>query len=268
MFPRFTAFVAIAFTWLCLPLQGEPQIVVIDPGHGGTKDSGSEKERSLSASNNAKTPAGLLEKDLTLELSLEIERQIQALAANHPGTTVQCVLTRREDLNPDFVMRAEVCASQPRPPAAIVSIHFNASADHRRRGTVAVIHNRKANPNHLRDEAFAKGLCAATSSGVDDFQPSSKPLPPIDDSHLHDGKGSNFFHQLASRPTLKNTPKCFLEVEFIDGKDVEEKLIAKRKESFPVIAKAIAEYLYAHCAAQGGGTPAAPEGGEVNPPPK
>ncbi len=242
----------LLFGWLCLPLHSEqqPHIVVIDPGHGGAQDSGTEKEWTLSSANNAKTPGGLLEKELTLELSLEVEKQIQALATEHPGTPVQCVLTRREDANPDFAKRAEICASQARPPAAIVSIHFNASENHHALGTVAVIQQAKANANHARDEAFAKGLIAAASSGVDDFLPASKPLAPIDDSELHGGKGSNFFHQLTLRPALKEVPKCFLEVEFIDRPDVEEKLLAKRKEAFPVIAKAIAEYLYVYCAAR------------------
>lgn len=244
-------FVLLVLAWLCLPLCGGPHIVVIDPGHGGEHDSGTEKERTLSSSNNARTPAELLEKDLTLELSLEVEKQIQALAAAHPKTPLQCVLTRREDLNPDFAKRAEFCASQARTPAAIVSIHFNASTNHRSLGTLAVIHNARANANHARDEAFAKGLVAAASSAVDDFLPDSKPMALIDDSRLHEGKGSNFFHQLSLHPKIKDVPKCFLEVEFIDRKDVEEKLLAKRKEAFPVIAKAIAEYLYAHCAAGG-----------------
>ena len=54
-------------------------VVVIDPGHGGGGDSGSQSARTLSASNNATSPGGLHEKDLTLELSLEIRRQLDAL---------------------------------------------------------------------------------------------------------------------------------------------------------------------------------------------
>ncbi|MEI6656061.1 MAG: N-acetylmuramoyl-L-alanine amidase, partial [Verrucomicrobiota bacterium] len=66
-------------------------IVVIDPGHGGGDDSGSQSARSLSASNNATAPGGLHEKDLTLELSLEIRKQLEALAPAHRDTRIDCV---------------------------------------------------------------------------------------------------------------------------------------------------------------------------------
>ena len=61
----------------CLPACAGHHIVVIDPGHGGRSDSGSQSARTLSSSNNATSPAGLQEKDLTLELSLEIKRTDQ-----------------------------------------------------------------------------------------------------------------------------------------------------------------------------------------------
>ena len=68
------------------------------------------------------------------------------------------------------------------------------------------------------------------------------------DQHLHKGVGSNFFYQLARYPALKKTPCCFLEIEFIDRVDVDKALLQNRKKSFPVIARAIAHYLYEYCA--------------------
>ncbi|BCU79011.1 N-acetylmuramoyl-L-alanine amidase [Luteolibacter sp. LG18] len=212
------------------------KIIVIDPGHGGPADSGSQKERTLSSSNNATSPGKLLEKNLTLELSLEVAKQ---LAAHHSG--LKPVLTRTQDENPDFAKRAAFCAAAK--PVAIFSIHFNASDNHAGLGTTAVVAAKGGNPNYSDDEAFAKGLIAAAHRVVVKFVPNSTALAVIPDSHLHGGAGSNFFHQLAKYPELRAVPKCFLEVEFIDRKDVETELLAKRGEAFPQIARAIADYL-------------------------
>jgi len=229
---------------MCLPVIAGHHIVVIDPGHGGGGNSGSQSARTLSASNNAKSPGGLLEKDLTLELCLEIKKQVMALAPEHPGTRIDCVLTRIEDRNPDFAKRALICAGSNVPPSAIFSVHFNASTGHNTLGTLAVVHNRKANKNFEKDQIFAKGLVEATHAGVSQFVRASKARNPISDSHLHNGAGSNFFHQLELHPTIKEVPKCFLEVEFMDREDVEKQLFTNRKQAFPIIARSIASYLY------------------------
>ena len=242
---------------LLLLLSGAPwfawageSIVVIDPGHGGHKDSGTQEARTLSASNNAKSPGGLLEKDLTLALSLEIKKQIATLASAHPDTKIECVMTRTDDSNPDFAARAATCAKGQVPPAVIFSIHFNASEDHHALGTLAVVHGAKLNKNYDADQSFALGLINAANQGVREFVSNSKPLSLISDGHLHQGAGSNFFHQLALIPSLKGVPKCFLEVEFMDRSDVDEKLLKVREKAFPVIARHIADYLYSYCAAK------------------
>lgn len=188
-----------------------------------------------------------MEKNLTLELSLEIRKQIEFLASSHPGTKINCILTRTGDSNPDFSMRATTCASSEKTPTAIVSIHFNASENHDCLGTLAVIGSKKNNPNFDKDQEFANGLITATSEVVTRFLPDSKPRKPIMDAHLHGGSGSNFFYHLALHPPLKDVPKCFLEVEFMDRRDAEAKLLNNRKTVFPKIAKAIADYLYLRC---------------------
>ncbi len=223
-------------------------LVVIDPAHRGSRDAGSQAERSLSAANNATSPSGLKEKDLTLELSLEILAQVKALAAAHPGTRLECRLTRTEDINLDFIKRTELCLSARPLPLAIVSIHFNASSSAGSAlGSLAVVHHQKANANYAGDHAFATGLIRAASEAVSRFVPNSRPREPISDAHLHGGAGSNFFHQLAKHRALATVPKCFLEVEFIDRPDVDKNLLQPRKTTFPVIARAIAEFLYGQC---------------------
>ena len=231
----------------CTPVIGGQHVVVIDPGHGGGGDSGTQSARTLSASNNATSPAGLREKDLTLELSLEIKKQVAELASTHPGTRIDCLLTRANDSNPDFAKRAAFCAAAKTRPTAIFSIHFNASSGHDALGSLTVVHNKKVNANYQIDQAFAIGLTKATNGAVAKYLPASKARDPISDAHLHNGAGSNFFYQLNLHPSLKQVPKCFLEVEFIDRKDVDQKLLQNRNAAFPAIARAIAAYLYEYC---------------------
>jgi N-acetylmuramoyl-L-alanine amidase len=55
----------------------EAKVVVIDPGHGGNSPAGSNQDFTLSSPNNARTPSGLKEKDLTLELALVMRDVLQ-----------------------------------------------------------------------------------------------------------------------------------------------------------------------------------------------
>jgi N-acetylmuramoyl-L-alanine amidase len=220
--------------------------IVIDPGHGGTRPSGSAEGRTLSSPNNAKTPSGLLEKDLTLELSEEICRSL----TKKGFTTVQ---TRIDDTNPDFSARALTAAKAN--PSAIISIHFNASADHSALGTLAMVSARERNPNYEADYEFAVQLTEAAASAIERFVPGSKARPVINDAHLHGGMGSNFFCQLAKHRKLDGVPKCFLELEFIDRADVEKALIAQREAAFPEIAENIADFLSEYLSREQRGTP-------------
>jgi len=236
---------------LGLPAFAGQHVVVIDAGHGGGGNSGSQAARTLSASNNATSPSGLLEKDLTLQLSLEIKKQLETLAPKYSGTRIDCVMTRIDDKNPDFSKRATICSTTKIPPSAIVSIHFNASDKHNALGTLAVVHNKNINQNYQRDLALAKGLIQATHTAVADYLPASKALSPISDAHLHNGAGSNFFYQLSQHPNLKQVPKCFLEIELMDRGDVDKNLLQARNETFPAIARKIASFLYDYCATTG-----------------
>ncbi|MFN6045313.1 MAG: N-acetylmuramoyl-L-alanine amidase [Verrucomicrobiota bacterium] len=232
---------------LCATAVASEHLIVIDPGHGGSKSSGTQSAHTLSSANNATSPSGLKEKDLTLELSKEIAKQIELLAKSYPETKIECIFTRSDDTNPDFAQRAMTCANTRKTPSAILSIHFNASESHDALGTLAVIRHKKINTNYERDHEFAMHVTNATSSAVSLFVDGSKPKPPITDAHLHNGAGSNFFWQLARHESLSKVPKCFLEVEFMDRKDVESKLLKTKETTFPVIGKAIAESLYAYC---------------------
>lgn len=219
-----------------------PVVIVIDAGHGGTADSGSMAERTLSASNNATSTGGLREKDLTLELARLVVERIGAAAARAGKPEIKAVLTRATDANPDFAQRARLCAEAG--ASGIVSLHFNATSGPKKAlGSLAMISAEGRNPNHTVDRRFAEELTAACSAAVRRFLPGSSARAPISDGHLHGGRGSNFFHQLARHPALAQVPKCFLEVEFIDHPQVQRDFLDRRPESFRAVADALAEYL-------------------------
>jgi len=222
--------------------QSPELVIAIDPGHGGRENSGRMEDRTLSSANNAKTPSGVLEKTVTLELSKQLADALQSVAAeNH--LRVKVLLTRDSDENPDFAARAKRCLNRGNVPSAIVSIHFNALSTHSAKGSLAMIAAADHNPHFARDKSFADRLAQAASRAVSKFVPDSRARETITDSHLHGGKGSNFFFQLQKIPELWSVPACFLEVEFIDREDVDRLLIQRRSESFPKIAREIAHAL-------------------------
>jgi N-acetylmuramoyl-L-alanine amidase len=99
--------------------------VVIDPGHGGTGKIGG------SSGNNATSPSGLLEKDLTLAVA---QHARAALAARQHAVT----LTRAADVNLSLAARAAVARTAGAD--AFVSIHFNGFGDTSVQGTETWVH--------------------------------------------------------------------------------------------------------------------------------
>ncbi|HRQ89474.1 MAG TPA: N-acetylmuramoyl-L-alanine amidase [Bacteroidia bacterium] len=244
MIPLLRPFLVLATTVSCGAFaQAKPPVIVIDPGHGGAAVAGSLDQRSNSSPNNATTPGGLKEKDLTLEFSRILEEEIHR-EASRQGRKVGVLLTRQTDVNLDFIERAKLC-NRP-DTACVVSIHFNAGGGASASGSLTVIAAKDRNPDYETDRAFAAGLASACSQGVRKYLPQSKDKGVIHDSHLHGGRGSNFFFQLQRQPHLKGKPKCFLEVEFIDNPKVEKALLTdNRGEKFREVAASIAAYLVA-----------------------
>lgn len=216
-------------------------LIMIDPGHGGTEMVGSLKERSNSSSNNAVSPSGLKEKDLTLEFS-RILRDELLREAGRSGPPISVGLTRDRDVNVSFIDRAAACNFPS--TACVVSIHFNAGAGVNAKGSLTLISERKRNRHYDLDYAFGKGLAAACNEGVRNFVPDAKSRGVITDGHLHGGLGSNFFFQLARQKHLGKVPRCFLEIEFIDNPKIEAALLkGDREAKFRIIAKPIVAYL-------------------------
>ena len=226
------------------------QVIVIDAGHGGAKPSGTQAARTLSSPNNAVSPGGLKEKDLTLELAQKVIARINASrAAKRAGLTA--VPTRTADVNPDFAQRAKVAAD--RKAAWFLSLHFNAVPKGAKKasGTLGIVQMKSRNPHYKADAAFASGLTAAVNKSLRAWLPDSKARPVGDDHELHGGAGSNLFFQL--RTQLKSpVTACFLEVEFMDNPAVEKALLgANRSAVFDAVAAAIADAVAAAAGRKG-----------------
>jgi len=100
--------------------------IVIDPGHGGTGKIGG------SSGNNATSPSGLLEKDLTLAVAQHARAAL--VAGGHAVT-----LTRSADVNLSLAARAAVARTAG--AEAFVSIHFNGFGDTSVQGTETWVHS-------------------------------------------------------------------------------------------------------------------------------
>ncbi len=228
-------FAALFILWQTAEKAGAaPPVIIIDPGHGGSSVAGSLSERSNSSQNNATSPGGFREKDLTLEFSKILHDAVLHEAAKS-GKTVGVLLTRQDDRNLNFIERAAI-ANRP-DTACVISIHFNAGGGGKALGSLALISSQKRNPNYAVDEAFGKALAEACNVGVRKFIPSSKSRGIMTDGHLHGGLGSNFFFQMARHKNIRSVPKWFLEVEFIDNPTVEKALLKSGREAkFQAIA--------------------------------
>lgn len=199
--------------------------VVIDPGHGGPLEVGG------SSANNATTPSGVLEKNMTLRLGLLVREALIEAAArgNH---NVKVVMTRETDKNLGLAARAKVAKTNDAD--LFLSIHFNASNAHNARGVETLVRQKAAgNTNHAEDTAFAKRVQAAVFQAIKAHDPGTKDrkvkdqlLGVLKDKHLGNGVRS-----------------CLVEIEFIDVKAVDE-LFNLREDAAKVrsdVAAAIAK---------------------------
>lgn len=242
---RLTVLLVIVFT---ASTRAEERIIVIDAGHGGSKPSGTQEARSLSSPNNAVSPGGLKEKDLTLELAQKVIMLINA-SPDAKKAGLRAVPTRTTDVNPDFSQRAKIAADNK--AEWFLSIHFNAVPKGAKKasGTLGIAQLKAKNPHYKEDAEFAAALTAATNKTIRQWLPNSKALSVGDDHELHGGQGSNLFFQLRSQ--LKSpVTACFLEVEFMDNPAVEKALFTKnRATAFDAIAGAVAQTAIAAAAA-------------------
>ncbi len=221
-----------------------PRVIVIDPGHGGAHDAGSDAARNKSTSNNATSVVHhLLEKDLTLQLSKLVAARIEASDAARSGK-VKVVLTRDADVNLDFTKRAAMAVEAH--AACFMAIHFNSDDSHHASGPRAIIQRKANNPNLDAVKAFGLALAGAVEGVSRKYRPQTPQASWQDDHELHGNWGSYLFYQLNQNPATRDVPTCHLEVEFLDTPSLEQTFfVDKRDEIFGAWADAIARELIA-----------------------
>ena len=217
------------------------RVIVIDPGHGGAA------VLDESSPNNATSPSGTKEKDLTLEMGQAVFAAIRDSAAAKKAGIVP-LLTRTTDVNVGMTKRASVALSHS--ARVLVSIHFNASTNHTGRGPLGMVQDAgHGNQNVARDGEYANRLASAVSGVTRGYDPKSVRHGFITDRELKAGRGSFLFRRLRTDPRGQGIPACFLEIEFIDNPEVEEWLIrgekakAIRVEIARALAAALIEYV-------------------------
>jgi N-acetylmuramoyl-L-alanine amidase len=128
-----------------------PGVVVIDPGHGG-QDSGAV----------GRTDTSILEKDLALEYSLSLQREvIEKFAAERHG--LRMVMTRKTT---GEYMENSARANLARDKGAdvFISVHFNSGANSAR-GTETLVRG-DSNVNESEDTTLANLFLTSTLSAV------------------------------------------------------------------------------------------------------
>ena len=175
--------------------------IVIDPGHGG------KSEKGGSSANNAISPSGVLEKNITLRMAFLTREALlqEAQIGNHQ---IKVVLTREDDSNLGLADRAWV--AKKNNAALFLSIHCNASDLHNARGVETLVRVKADNPNHAADKKFATAVQAAVFNAIKAHDPKTKDRG-VKDQALGVLKDSS----------LGGAAGCLVELEFIDRPDVD-----------------------------------------------
>lgn len=141
-------------------------VVVIDPGHGGATKVGG------SSANNATSPSGLLEKDLTLAVARHAET-----ALVERGHRVR--MTRTTDVNLGLADRAAVARTAK--ANAFISVHFNGFGDPAVQGTETWVHTNAS--SRSRDLASCVQRSVLRATGHRDRGVQAKVLGALDPAH-------------------------------------------------------------------------------------
>lgn len=171
-------------------------IVVIDAGHGGSHEVGG------SSSNNAVSPSGVLEKNMTLRFAFLVRDALQE-AAQISGHDITIFLTRDTDTNLSLPDRAKVAKSKKAD--VFLSIHFN-GFNGSARGTETLISPKATNSNHTADKALAQRIQKAAFNAI-----------KARDSNAKDRKVKDQKLGVLKEADLGTKARgCLLEIEFID----------------------------------------------------
>ncbi|HMY20640.1 MAG TPA: N-acetylmuramoyl-L-alanine amidase [Polyangium sp.] len=222
----------------------EKRVIVIDPGHGGTKKVGG------SSPNNAVAASGVLEKRLTLEyaqvLQTHLESEaIQQIFRGKGYCEVKIILTRTTDVNVGISDRVKV--ARVNKADIFLSIHFN-GANKKARGTETYYRDPKngSQSNKAQDEALAKAVNDATFGAIAAIDSGAKNRGVKADSQT----GHKKVGVLADPGIGLSGKMCrsaLVEIEFIDVPAVDAILVtgadANRSSVMLAVARALANTL-------------------------
>jgi N-acetylmuramoyl-L-alanine amidase len=179
-------------------------IVVIDPGHGGLFDVGG------SSKNNAVSPSGVLEKNMTLRFAFLVRDALQE-AALLGGHDIKIFLTRATDTNLGLSARAAVGKSKKAD--VFLSIHFN-GFNGTARGTETLISPKAINSKHAADKALAQRVQKAAFNAI-----------KAHDSNANSRGVKDQKLGVLNQASLGTKARgCLVEVEFIDVPAVDKLL--------------------------------------------
>ena len=179
--------------------------LVIDPGHGGNV------ELEGSSANNATSPSGVLEKNMTLQMALLVRDALKTLATAG-GHRIKVILTRDTDKNVGLATRAGV--AKDNDADLFLSIHFNASTRHSARGVETLVSPKARNSNHRADVKFAQRVQTAVFKAI-----------KARDANTRDRKVKDQLLGVLNEDHLgKNVRGCLVEIEFIDMPAVDQLL--------------------------------------------
>jgi N-acetylmuramoyl-L-alanine amidase len=214
--------------------------IVLDPGHGGTQTVGGSK------ANNATSFTGVKEKKLTLDFCMVLRDSLQALA-QQKNKQIKVVLTRTDDVNIGIAARSKFAATHKAD--LFLALHFNGLEDRTVRG-VETYFKEIGNLNLADDKDFATRVNNSLFASLKsiDTQAKNRGVKPDTDSGprslplLRDDRLGN-----VNRP--KKCRACYVELEFITNKRVDELLISGPNASQNVrtvmgnLASTLVDYL-------------------------
>lgn len=224
----------------------EKRVIVIDPGHGGTRNV------SGSSSNNAVAFSGVLEKTLTLDCAkvlkghLESE-EIQSIFRGRGYCEVKIFLTRETDVN--VTARDRVRVATTNKADILMSIHFN-GANKSARGTETYYKARSngSQANESEDKALAGVVNAAAFGAIQGLDAGAKNRGVKPDTQTQH-KSIGVLRDPGIGLSGKMCRSCLLEVEFIDVRAVDELLVSggsavnNRSTVLLAVARALANTL-------------------------
>jgi N-acetylmuramoyl-L-alanine amidase len=233
-------------------------VLVIDPGHGGTANSGGSDNSTW---NNATSASGVLEKNITLDIAKKLRWSLThgsgKTYADSKGKSVTVVMTRENDVNSGLFTRAGVAADHDAD--LFLSIHcngFNGVA----RGTEAWVDRkymtgkqtssagttvtsdgpgipssgvRNLNPD--ADADFGHRIAAAAVAAMAGFDPGAKLRPKVTYTTAQHGapwsppigvrmKALGVLRDSKLGTSGNQCRACLLELEFIDHPAVDAML--------------------------------------------